>query len=128
MDTFTIQEYIQLVEDDFQASKAVVQESGFWCELLKSHPDLKEAIVMNKFLPEDVLVTFAKDVDDRIRSLVAMKRRLPVAIFELLASDNNEAVRLAIARNPKVPHDILQRMKQDSWEEIRGIITRRLEE
>jgi hypothetical protein len=122
----TVQEYVQLVNDDFKKARAVIKEAEFWIGVLKNAPDLKFEVVLNKSLPGDILSMLAKDEDDRIRSFVAMKRSLPHEVFHWLSCDENESVRMAIARNPKTPADILEKMKNDSWSEIRNVITERL--
>jgi len=122
----TVQEYANLVNSDFKVARAVIKDSVFWHEVIRCMPELKSEVVLNKFLPDDILLALAKDEDADIRLCVAMKRKLPHEALNILSIDENDSVRMAIARNPKSPLDILEKMKNDSWTEVIRVIRGRL--
>lgn len=124
----SVDQYLKLVSEDFTAAKWVEAPASLWLSILMELPNMKEDVLLNKRLPEQILNILSMDEDSRVRSLVAMKRQLSNEIFQRLACDTCEGVRMRIALNPKTPVEILERMQGDSWDNIGDTVRKRLAE
>lgn len=109
-----------------QTWREIVADDEFWLDIIKNHPDYREAVALNRHLSDSVLEILAKDNDWRIRSFVAEKRQCPVEIMRLLARDQHEAVRHSVARNRRVSPEILAVLIHDPWERIAEYARKRL--
>jgi hypothetical protein len=89
-----------------------------WLEALKVDPSCAGAVVLNKRLPQAVLLAMAGSEDARIRYLIAMKRGAGAATLGLLARDSDETVRARVAANPNCPAHLRQALLSD----VSGIV------
>ncbi len=122
----SVDQYLKLVSEDSTAARWVEAPPSIWLSILEELPNLKEDVLLNKRLPEQILNRLSMDDDSRVRSLVAMKRQLSHEIFQRLACDACEGVRMRIALNPKTPVEILERMQGDTWDNIDDTVRKRL--
>jgi hypothetical protein len=125
----SVEEYLKLVELDDDESghrlKWDVAPPAVWEEVIRSHPQLKRTVTLNKMLDNATLALLAKDGDDRVRLDVAGKRKLSRELFEKLAADPDDSVRARIAGNRKAPEEIVQRLATDPSRLVREAAFRR---
>ncbi|QQE10282.1 hypothetical protein JD969_12300 [Planctomycetota bacterium] len=121
----TVQDFIDLTNYDNVQYKWVEKSAEFWYEVLKTDPELTEAVALNKKLPDKILMYLARHTDSRIRYFIAMKNRLPHEALLLFSKDEDETIRLRVAYNKNCPIEILKALINDPWEEVVEIATER---
>lgn len=87
-----------------------------WQAVIARFPHMREWVVHNKTVPEEILAQLAYDPDARVRTTVAGKRKLSRELAEHLARDSDAGVRSAVARNRgrSVDRAILERLADDA--------------
>jgi hypothetical protein len=127
----TAKQIIEIAESgDLEVQRQITSietSADVWLSLIRTRPDLRRAVTLNKGLPIEVLAELAADEDPAVRIDVAMKRQLSAELFLLLAADRDEGVRQRIALNPKVPTDILRTLAEDRSSLVSSAARRRLQ-
>jgi hypothetical protein len=125
-------EYIQLLDhEEHPASRRAVIEpvsEDVLSRTIVERPDLKKSVILNKFVPTNLLVILVSDQDEDVRALVASKRKLPLAHLQTLAQDSADFVRRTVVNHPKITREILEVLTQDEERDIAETARQRLNE
>ena len=127
----SIEEFAALAENtDWESQERLRSDSAseeIWLKIISERPDLHDAVIFNRHIPQSAMRALASSNDSRIRSLLANRRALPVDFFEKLAADSDESVRARIACNKKAPKPILIMLAEDESPIIAEPARKRLE-
>lgn len=125
------EKYIDILDNwEHPASQRAVTEAiseGVLLRTIQERPDLKEAVIHNKLIPESVLISLIDDPDARIREAVANKRKLSMPYLEKLTRDPDRYVRQKVVEHRKITKHILEILALDDWVDVAEQAKQRLE-
>ena len=110
---YTIEEYEAIVQEYSSRLYRVGISDELALDIVKSYPEHREDLAINKTISQAVIRALAVDEDPRVRGRIADKRATPEDVQIALAQDPSHSVRAAIGRNPKVPRKALEILLQD---------------
>ena len=111
---------------DYERAAKEEAEEAVWNEIIRTYPEMRFWVVVNKTVSASILGTLSRDSDPLVRAAVARTRRTPPDVLRSLAADVDDATRMAVVMNPKTPSDILELLSGDPWSEVAAVAKERL--
>jgi hypothetical protein len=95
-------------------------------DVIARFPDHRETVVLNKFVPVELLEELCSDEDWSVRNWIAKKRSLPEHLQVRLTADPHDVVRRSLVDNKRATRRCLEALVDDPFEWIREKARKRL--